>query len=379
MQWITGYVLERRNGRWGKIGLVLFAGLIASCIGVHIAVAQYDAEATLLLVRTSEENERRSTQNRTDTPASGLPETLPASFLGDLPCADCPGIRHRLDLFPDGIFFLRMIYLGRGEDAQYDDIGRWVVDGNGKRLVLHGGGEAPMLFTIEGTDRLRKLDLKGQPIESELNYELVRSLQATPLEPKLELRGMYHYMADAGLFSECLTGKKFPVALEKDNAALEAAYVRMRRYPNEEILVNLEGRIVQRPKVEGEGTQFRLVVHRFIGVWPGETCGARMTTASLEDMYWKLTRLSDQPVLIAPQQREPHLILHSPSRRIGGFGGCNRLIGGYELKDVRLTFGQVATTRMACREGMEMEAAFLAALEKVRTWKIAGQHLDLFD
>ena len=46
---------------------------------------------------------------------------LPASFSGDLPCADCPGIRYQLDLFSDHVFFLRMIYLGK--DESFDDIG----------------------------------------------------------------------------------------------------------------------------------------------------------------------------------------------------------------------------------------------------------------
>ena len=104
-----------------------------------------------------------------------------------------------------------------------------------------------------------------------------------------------------------------------------------------------------------------------------------MTTASLENTYWKLTRLGEQPVQVTSQQREPHLILKPESRRIGGSGGCNRLIGSYELDGKQLTFGQLATTRMACREGMDTEAAFTAALEEVRTWRIAGQHLELFD
>src|SRR5262245_27146713 len=33
--------------------------------------------------------------------------TLPASFIGELPCADCPGIRYHVNLFPDRVFFLR--------------------------------------------------------------------------------------------------------------------------------------------------------------------------------------------------------------------------------------------------------------------------------
>jgi hypothetical protein len=41
--------------------------------------------------------------------------TLPATFAGDLPCADCPGIRYQLELFPRQAFFLRMAYLAQGD------------------------------------------------------------------------------------------------------------------------------------------------------------------------------------------------------------------------------------------------------------------------
>jgi len=33
----------------------------------------------------------------------------------------------------------------------------------------------------------------------------------------------------------------------------------------------------------------------------------------------------------------------------------------------------------ACLEGMETEAGFLAALNKVRSWQVSGQELQLFD
>ena len=64
------------------------------------------------------------------------------------------------------------------------------------------------------------------------------------------------------------------------------------------------------PKMEGEGQQPTLVVERFIGIWPGETCGARFATEPLENTYWKLTRLGDAPITVASQQREPHVILN---------------------------------------------------------------------
>ncbi len=46
--------------------------------------------------------------------------TLPATFVGDLPCADCSGIRHQLELFPDQAFFLTndVPWQGRGRSLR---------------------------------------------------------------------------------------------------------------------------------------------------------------------------------------------------------------------------------------------------------------------
>jgi putative lipoprotein len=112
---------------------------------------------------------------------------------------------------------------------------------------------------------------------------------------------------------------------------------------------------------------------------PGQPAGSGgITTSSLENTYWKLTRLGDAPVTATSQQREPHLILTSESRRVTGSGGCNRFSGSYELDDNRLTFSQMASTMMACLDSMETETAFLKTLTQVRTWKITGQQLELY-
>jgi copper homeostasis protein (lipoprotein) len=211
--------------------------------------------------------------------------TLPATFAGDLPCADCPGIRHQLELFPDQAFFLRMTYLGKGADASVDDIGSWTVASDRRTLVFSGGREAPLQFAIKDTNTLRQLDLEGREIASSRNHDLRRTQDLQPLEPRLLMRGMYKYFADAGRFAECLTRQSWPVAQEQDNAALESAYAQTRRQPGEDMLVNLEGRVAMRPKMEGEGQQPTLVVERFIGIWPGETCGARFSTEPLENTY----------------------------------------------------------------------------------------------
>jgi heat shock protein HslJ len=39
----------------------------------------------------------------------------------------------------------------------------------------------------------------------------------------------------------------------------------------------------------------------------------------------------------------------------------------------------MAGTMMACKEGMEQEAAFLKALESTVSWEIRGEHLEFLD
>jgi uncharacterized lipoprotein YbaY/heat shock protein HslJ/uncharacterized lipoprotein NlpE involved in copper resistance len=315
----------------------------------------------------------------TASPQATLPNDFPASYEGELPCADCPGIHYRLDLFEDRTFFLRMTYLGRGAGAIDDVIGTWAVAADDNRLTLFGGRETPIFFRVVDRDTLRKLDIEGRDIQSSLDYELRRKDGLDLLEPRLEMRGMYRYMADAALFEECLSGRSFPVAFEADNRSLERAYLDAPHEPGAPVLVSLQGRLALRPSMEGDALQITLIPERFIGIWPRETCGTKMATAELLDTYWKLTRLGDEPVLMGEMAREPHLVLHSQDQRVSGFSGCNRLVGGFELEGDAIEFSQMASTMMACVEGADTERAFIEALGTARSWRIIGQHLDLFD
>jgi copper homeostasis protein (lipoprotein) len=220
------------------------------------------------------------------------------------------------------------------------------------------------MFRIKDQNTLRMLDAEGHDIESPLNYDLRRAKSLEPIEPRLALRGMYRYFADAGLFTECLSRRKWPVAQEKDNAALESAYAKARLTAGEELLVNLEGQVAMRPKMEGQGAQPTLVVERFIGISPGETCGPRFSSAPLENTQWKWTRLSGKPVALAAKQREPYFVLDNKSKRIDGSGGCNRFTGSYQQSGDRLAFTKIAMTFRVCPEGMETERNRVAALEQ---------------
>lgn len=112
---------------------------------------------------------------------------------------------------------------------------------------------------------------------------------------------------------------------------------------------------------------------------PSSMPSAESATASLENTYWKLVRLGDQPVEAGEQRREPHIVLQPDQKRVVGSGGCNNMGGSYVLEGGQLRFSQMFSTKMACAEGMEQEQAFLAALEKVASWRIEGERLELFD
>lgn len=197
---------------------------------------------------------------------------LPATFAGTLPCADCPGVDYHLDLHADRTYALRTTYQER-KDGAFDDIGRWSIEADGRTLALRGGREAPLFFTIKDSQTLTSLDPQGRPIVSVANRDLRRSPAFAPIEPRLAMRGMFRYMADAALFEECLTGRRLPVMMEGDYLALERAYLGADHQPGEPILAALEGRIAVREQMEG-APRASLVVERYIGLSPGETCAA---------------------------------------------------------------------------------------------------------
>jgi heat shock protein HslJ len=63
-----------------------------------------------------------------------------------------------------------------------------------------------------------------------------------------------------------------------------------------------------------------------------------------------------------------------------GSGGCNRFNTSYETDGATISFGPVASTRMACEEDvMDQEAMVLGALESAATYAIVGDVLTLSD
>ena len=111
---------------------------------------------------------------------------------------------------------------------------------------------------------------------------------------------------------------------------------------------------------------------------PGKNGCSRVDPVKLENTHWKLTRLGGRAGVVEGQG-QPHLVLRPERHQATGSGGCNRLFGGYRLEGGRISFSGIATTRMSCPAGMEIEGEFLRALAEAETWNISGPELDLFD
>jgi copper homeostasis protein (lipoprotein) len=304
--------------------------------------------------------------------------TLPATFTGVLPCADCMGIRYQINLLPEGAYLQRMTYRRDGHDDSYDELGAWSLLSDGRTLMLDGGRDGNAFWAVTATGTLRKLDLEGNPIDSNLPYELARRSGVESLEPRLLLRGMFRYTADAARFRDCRSGLEWPVAMAEDYLALERAYTEQRAPPGAGVLVSLDGRVEQRARADGRGTEPTLVVEKFVRAMAGEKCEAGRASSGIESSRWRPTRIGDRAVRVAANEHEPWIVLDPQTKRVSGSGGCNHLSGSYETSEGALRFGPLASTQSAC-PSLETETALLAALERVRRYRVFGRILELLD
>ena len=117
---------------------------------------------------------------------------------------------------------------------------------------------------------------------------------------------------------------------------------------------------------------------------PKVTTDSSAAALGLRGTDWRLVAIGDKPVADKPgtptdSARAAHIILQTNSKQVAGSGGCNRLFGVYELNGDALRFSGVGSTRMACKNGMDTETAFLPALLRVKRWKTTGQQLELSD
>ncbi len=198
-----------------------------------------------------------------------------------------------------------------------------------------------------------------------------------------KMEGMYSYLADAALFKDCVTGKFYPVAFEADNRALEEAYLKDSNGSGAPMKVELQGKIVKRPKMEGKGTTDTLFVERFIRLEGKKDCKEQQLAVPISNNYWKLKRLYGEAAQTTSGAREAHILLRQGLNGAGELKvvtPCDTLTGHYKIDENSLHF-QINTpdhTMPECTQQAEAQR-FLSALSHTDHWRIEGEELTLFD
>ncbi len=99
----------------------------------------------------------------------------------------------------------------------------------------------------------------------------------------------------------------------------------------------------------------------------------------LTDVYWKLVEIKGEPVNKMATVRQPFLYLDPENGHMRGYGGCNRFFGSYLRRENTLVFNKVASTRMACKGGMEVEERFFQVLRQAASYALEKDRLQLLD
>lgn len=88
----------------------------------------------------------------------------PGHYIGELPCADCPGIKTALVLSEEGQYELQMLYIDRG-DQVYIESGSFEWNEEGNIITLSNGGSKYLV----SENQLYALDGDGNRIEGDLS------------------------------------------------------------------------------------------------------------------------------------------------------------------------------------------------------------------
>jgi XRE family transcriptional regulator, regulator of sulfur utilization len=109
----------------------------------------------------------------------------------------------------------------------------------------------------------------------------------------------------------------------------------------------------------------------------GAQSPAAPASPPLLETTWVTIELGGVPVPLTPAERQPSLQF-AAGGRVSGSDGCNRYRAPYTRAGSRITFGPLATTRMACPGAESLAARFEAALKRTVRWRLAGRRLQLY-
>lgn len=277
-----------------------------------------------------------------------------------------PGTAEAVTLLADGTFRRRTV---RGADTLVAH-GRWLVEEGRARLLLVEGGGTPQALALLDSATWRADAAPGGAVRwrRRATDDLARSASRT---------GAFVYLADAAIFTECGSGKQYPVAMEGAYRELEGAYGASASAGGAPLVVRIRARIGQAPVGEGDGMRDAILVDSVEQAGVPDACAALALRRAVDGTTWAAVSL-DGAAVTDTGRAVPTLSLRPDEYGIAGSDGCNRYTGRAALRGVDLVLtGPLASTRMACLAPgvMERAAAFTALLAEGGWLRLAGDTL----
>jgi putative lipoprotein len=92
---------------------------------------------------------------------------------------------------------------------------------------------------------------------------------------------------------------------------------------------------------------------------------------------WQLVELNGHPAPGGAGGKPATLTLVLDDGRASGFAGCNRFSGTFTTSANQIQFGPLMMTKMACSEGMDLEARYPAVLSGSNGFRVTATGLEL--
>lgn len=286
------------------------------------------------------------------------------SFIGTLPCAECPGITYHINLYRDGRFEVRQEHLERSKVAIVKGV--WLLEKRNLHLVNQQ--QTLPAFHFLSNNQLTMLDLNGKPIASNLNYQLQRETEFKKLDTRQAMLGLYQLKDNLATFTSCRSGDTLNVANTQFHLPVMRQYQQDERYNGKAVIATLQGRRGQ------DEQQYTLFIDKFEQFWPGAICPDQNTPGKMQGIVWRAEKLTNRYI---PQQLNVRVIFDQ-NERLYGFAGCNNFNGNYKQRSNQLSVQPLISTRKFCAESSELEQQFTQSLQAADRAEVNGDKLQLF-
>ena len=201
----------------------------------------------------------------TDIPAQ-VQELKPMqqSYRGVLPCADCEGIETTLFLDKNGDWVINRHYQKGIASADAVSYGTWARPAD--KLVLTDSKQNKLYFRPDNNG-LEALDVHGNPTSPV--YRLTAIQQIRPQATSVVMKGMYKYMADVAIITDCATRRTFLVT---DSPQLELGYSASRDASMAPLLVSVKAHFTLEENSDTGVMRLAIVADENGQFIPGKDC-----------------------------------------------------------------------------------------------------------